>query len=801
MTLPRLLLTIHSRVAVSWLSLLAVTGPVDAQSREPTPIRQSDETFESAAARPLTLRDASRNDRWLGAGVRDARWAADGSALYFRWTRTPRPDDLPEADPWFRTSPDGSWVEEVPQSDLDLVPGATISWGVHGRIAVWVRNGSLFLFDGEAVERVVTLERPARTARIAECGSAVHFEAGSALYRYDVATGALAVIAAKHVIEPSEGTDATGWLVEQQREVFEHVRARERQARQRVTLNRSQERAVPQPLPVPAEAEVDQIQLSPDGRFVTFRTRTPDTRRPPTRYVDYVDPSGYATVREARGKVGEPRDELRLGIVAFDPVIDPDSVEIRWVELPEAGDVNTVPHGPFWNLEGTRAVAQLIGEDHRDLWFAEIDPGSGKTAILAHDHDDAWIGGPPIQANYLQPALMEWLPGDRFVFASERSGWSHLYLAEPDGSIRALTEGPWEVRAAELSRDRSQWLLQAGREHPSDDHLYRMPAAGGPLVRLTEASGRHEGRISPDGERLGVLFSSSVQMPDLFVRSATDTDLGTRITASGTDEYYAHPLVAPEIVSFQHPDGDKLWAALFEPDEPDPARPAVIHVHGGGYRQFAHRGWSVYGYALHLGLINYLVQEGYTVLDFDYRGSAGFGRDYRTDIARSMGIKDADGAAAAARFLADERGVQANRIGIYGVSYGGFLTLMSLFRYPGVFPAGIARASVSDWAHYSDLWTSRILGVPHADPEAYRRSSPIYYAEGLQDRLLITHGLVDDNVHFQDSARLIQRLIELEKDFEVMVYPVEPHTIQTEASRYDFVRRATEFFDRWLRGQ
>jgi dipeptidyl aminopeptidase/acylaminoacyl peptidase len=227
----------------------------------------------------------------------------------------------------------------------------------------------------------------------------------------------------------------------------------------------------------------------------------------------------------------------------------------------------------------------------------------------------------------------------------------------------------------------------------------------------------------------------------------------------------------------------------------------VIHVHGGGYRQFAHRGWSVYGYALHLGLIHYLVQEGYTVLDFDYRGSAGFGRDYRTDIAGSMGLEDADGAVAAARFLVDERDVDPERIGLYGVSYGGFLTLMSLFRYPGVFAAGIARASVSDWAHYSDLWTSRILGVPHADPEAYRRSSPIYHAEGLEDRLLITHGLVDDNVHFQDTARLIQRLIELEKDFEVMVYPVEPHTIQTEASRYDYVRRATEFFDRWLRAR
>lgn len=196
-----------------------------------------------------------------------------------------------------------------------------------------------------------------------------------------------------------------------------------------------------------------------------------------------------------------------------------------------------------------------------------------------------------------------------------------------------------------------------------------------------------------------------------------------------------------------------------------------------------------------------MVQQGYTVLDFDYRGSAGYGRDYRTDVADAKGISDVDGAVAAARWLIEHEGVDRARIGIYGVSYGGFMTLMSQFRDPGVSTAGVARASVSDWAHYSDGWTSRILGVPDLDSEAYRRSSPIYYAEGLRDHLLITHGLVDDNVHFQDTARLIQRLIELEEDFDVMVDPVEPHTVETEASRYDLLRRSAAFFNRWLRGR
>jgi dipeptidyl aminopeptidase/acylaminoacyl peptidase len=629
----------------------------------------------------------------------------------------------------------------------------------------------------------------------------VDFQVGNTLYRYDVARGSVAALATSVVRSPSAETEAGAWLRDQQRELFLHVRARE-EAQERVAAATQAARAGgPQAIPVAAGVQVDQLRMSPDGRWITFRARTPDPRRAETAFMDYVDASGYAEVGRARGKVGEPRDVFALGVVAVDPGVPTDSIEVRWIELPDSREQGTVPHGPLWSLEGTRAVLQFIGEGHEDVWIAEVDLESASVEVLVHDHDDAWIGGPPIQANYLQPALMEWLPGGGLVFASERTGWSHLYLLHADGSVEALTEGAWEVRDARLSPDRGTWLLQAGREHPAEDHLYLMPARGGAMERLTHRPGRHEGWWSPDGGRIAVLRSESVQLPDLYLRDAHPGGEAVRVTVSGADAFYEHALVPPEIVTFRHPDGGPLWAALFRPETPNPEGAALLHIHGGGYRQFAHRGYSVYGWALHLGFINYMVSQGYTVLDFDYRGSAGFGRDYRTGIADAMGIEDTDGAVAAARWLAENADVDPRRIGIYGVSYGGFLTLTSLFRYPGVFAAGVARAAVTDWAHYSDGWTSRILGVPHENPEAYRVSSPIYHAEGLRDPLLLTHGLVDDNVHFQDAARLVQRLIELEKDFEVMYYPVEPHTVQTEASRYDLVRRQAAFFDEHLRGR
>lgn len=781
--------------------MVFATGVLSLQQagRLPIPIRQS--TVTAAARVPLTIKDVSRNDRWLGLGVRDVRWAPDGKTVYFRWNANPKSNDLPEADPWFRADPAGRWVEPLGANDAGLVPGAAVVWSRSGRSATWTEGNSLYLFDGAGTRKVATLASPLTRPRFAGADGAIEFETAESLYRYDVAKGSLAPIASRVAVNRPAPTDAARRLAQQQRDLFPSVRESDRIRDGRSALARLRPDR-PIAIPVPTGTQVDLIDLSPDGRFLTFRATTKDPRRPLTRYLDYLDPSGYTTVHDARAKAGEPRDLIRLGVVAADQSVPPDSVEVRWITLPESGKEQAEPNGVYWNLEGTRVVAQFVGEDDHDLWIAELNLIAGTTKVLAHDHDDGWIGGPPIQSNYvLQPALLEWLPGNRFVFASERSGWSHLYLAESDGTIRPLTEGPWEVREASLSRDRTQWLLQTSQAHPSDDHLALMPAAGGPLRPLTQGPGRNGGALSPDGTRVAITTSTTSRLPDLFVRESAGQDAGHRVTISGTEAFTRHRLVDPEIVSFAHPDGKPVWAALYRPAQPNRERAAVIHVHGGGYRQFAHRGWSVYGWGLHVGFLHYLLEAGYTVLDFDYRGGAGFGKAYRTDVTGAMGIKDVDGAVAAARYLVKTQGVDSTRIGIYGVSYGGFMTLMSQFRYPGVFAAGISRAPVTDYAHYSDEWTSRVLGLPQRDTAAYRRSSPIYYAEGLSDHLLIEHGLVDDNVHFQDAARLVQRLIELGKDFDVMYYPSEPHTVQTEASRLDQSRRAIRFFDRYLRGR
>ncbi len=225
-----------------------------------------------------------------------------------------------------------------------------------------------------------------------------------------------------------------------------------------------------------------------------------------------------------------------------------------------------------------------------------------------------------------------------------------------------------------------------------------------------------------------------------------------------------------------------------------------MFVHGAGYLQNAHRYWSSYyrEYMFH----HLLAAKGYVVLDPDYRASAGYGRDWRTAIYRWMGGKDLEDVVDGAAYLARSHGVDARRIGVYGGSYGGFITLMAMFTTPDTFAAGAALRPVTDWAHYNHPYTANILNEPQGDIEAYRKSSPIYFAAGLKGALLICHGMVDVNVHVQDSVRLAQRLIELRKEnWELALYPVEDHGFESETSWADEYKRIQALFDRTLLGK
>jgi dipeptidyl aminopeptidase/acylaminoacyl peptidase len=249
------------------------------------------------------------------------------------------------------------------------------------------------------------------------------------------------------------------------------------------------------------------------------------------------------------------------------------------------------------------------------------------------------------------------------------------------------------------------------------------------------------------------------------------------------------------VITFKASDGADVYARIYKPANSHPNKPAVNFVHGAGYLQNVHKWWS--SYFREFMFNNLLGDNAYYVMDIDYRASAGYGRDWRTGICRHMGGKDLDDHVDAVKYLVSTYGVNPQHIGMYGGSYGGFMTLMAMFTQPDIFAAGAALRPVTDWANYNHGYTSNILNEPYNDSLAYYRSSPICFANGLKGDLLICHGIVDVNVHYQDDVKLSQRLIELGKDnWELMGYPMEDHGFVEPSSWTDEYKRIFKLYER-----
>jgi dipeptidyl aminopeptidase/acylaminoacyl peptidase len=385
-------------------------------------------------------------------------------------------------------------------------------------------------------------------------------------------------------------------------------------------------------------------------------------------------------------------------------------------------------------------------------------------------------------------------------YVSEADGFSHLYTIAPDGSGKQqLTRGRWEVRDVALSPDERSFYLHTNEISPFEQQLYRMSTVGGPMEKITSRSGKHVGVVSPDGRLVADVYSYVNRPPDLFLLEAKPGAEMSRLTTSPSSEWLSFPWIVPEIVMIPASDGVHVPAHIYKPADMHAQSngAAVIFVHGAGYLHNVGNFWSEYPREYMFN--QFLASKGYVVLDLDYRGSDGYGRDWRTAIYRHMGGRDLQDQVDASKYLTTTYHIGPERIGLYGGSYGGFITLMALFTEPKYFGAGAALRSVTDWAHYNQGYTSDILNLPQNDTLAYRQSSPIYFAEGLEDPLLMAHGMVDTNVHFQDIVRLTERLIELGKTrWELAVYPVESHGFVQPSSWTDEYRRIFELFQRYL---
>jgi dipeptidyl aminopeptidase/acylaminoacyl peptidase len=550
---------------------------------------------------------------------------------------------------------------------------------------------------------------------------------------------------------------------------------------------------LPRTVTLGANERVGQISVSPSGAAVLFTTQTPAADPRATIVPNYVTSTGYTEDIASRTNVGDVQGAGRLGFMTLP------RGEVVWIDpLPAAPGLAGNTGFGGWNEDGSAALISAGARNFKTRQWSIVDGKTGALKSVEIIRDTAWVGGPCGNC-------MGWIDNGRRIFwVSETNGFAQLHSAAADASDRREVTGlgKWEVYDIRLSNDGKTFFYHSSETSHFDRDLWSVPITGGARRRHTVGVGGHQAVLSPDERRIADVFSTNAKPPEIYLADLCPADAqckvspAAQLTTSTSEAFRAGPWKEMKIVDIPASDGVNVPAHIITPQEMG-ARPngaAVIFVHGAGYLHNIVHYWKPYPreYMFH----HFLAQKGYVVLDIDYRASAGYGRDWRTAIYRWMGGRDLGDHVDGSKYLTKSFGINPERIGIYGGSYGGFMTLMALFTQPKYFGSGAALRSVTDWAHYNHGYTGPILNLPQDDTLSYHRSSPIFLAEGLEDPLLMLHGMVDTNVHFQDIVRLTQRLIELGKtDWWLAPYPVENHGFERPDSWTDEYRRIFEHFE------
>jgi dipeptidyl aminopeptidase/acylaminoacyl peptidase len=786
-------------------------------------------------AQELTLERIMADPDWISRQPENPYWSDDGRFVYYQRKR-----EGSELRDLYRV--DAASGETVRVEDRDRAaagaPGG--DWDSTWTARVFAREGDLYLSRDGSIRQLTRTAATEEDPLFLVGDREIAFRRGDAWLARDLESGLERQLAEVRLEkDPETKEPADDYLSRQQERLLDIVaqrKARKEEAEERARAERRDDPSrVPPPFYVGEKLQITQSHLSPSGRALVVVLAKSDAAAPKRdRMPDFITESGYVEVRDLRPKVGVPAPETPR-VVLFDlaghaqhelsfdalPGLKDDPLKelrakaeaakkARAAELAKGdgeekaakdetkaddrksdgkkGDEKKPQEAKarvlsvddvIWNDDGTRVALQLFSFDNKDRWIAAVDPGAAKPALqpLVRTTDEAWINWDFRELGWMRDGRTVW-------YLSEETGFSHLWLqgaVDEKAKPRQLTRGDFVVEDPVLSRDGRSFLVSAHREHPGVVETYRVDAASGALERLTAFGGLTEFFASPDGSQLAVLASTFTRPPELYIQAAQPGAAATRRSDTITAEFAAVDWSVPEVVAVPSSHAKApVYSRVYTPGgwSADGSHPAVVFVHGAGYLQNAHKGWSTYFREFMFHTL--LTRAGYVVLDMDYRASAGYGRDWRTAIYRRMGTPELEDLQDGVRWLITNKAVDPERVGVYGGSYGGFMTFMALFKDPDLFACGAALRPVADWAHYNHPYTSNILNTPEVDPEAYERSSPIEFAAGLRKPLLILHGMVDDNVVFQDTVRLVQKLIELKKTryFETAIYPVEPHAFK-----------------------
>ncbi|MDT8409340.1 MAG: prolyl oligopeptidase family serine peptidase [Wenzhouxiangellaceae bacterium] len=765
----------------------------------------------------LDLQKIMADPDWIGPPVEAAWWQLDENAFNYRAKR-----DGSEQRDVYRVDLESGQVTRLNAAAQVGMDAEAPVYDQDRRRALMLRNGGLFLRDlaSGTLSQLTSGSQRISSPAFSSDAQIIHYQADGQWWRMDLdqrVARPLADLQFKKA--PHELADDA--LARDQVRLFSTLeRELERQQAQHlesIDEARADPTRTPPPWYLGDKHELSASALSADGRWLLAVVQKAGADAGKSDQMPkFVTRSGYVEVEDVRSLVGrnapvaqqlwllDIQNRVRHEI-DLDPLSGRDQdplAELKQQQEIEPFDAENLRPvriiGIEWHPQQPRAAIQVRSIDNKDRWTTTLDAEKQELAEVHRLTDPAWINW----------AFNEfgWVPGsDVLWLLSEQSGFSHLYSIDARGRLRQHTDGDFEVYGIEMSKDGRRALMITNREHPSEYDLYRLDMESGEITRITELKGLESYATHPQTRDILVRHSASYVPAQAGVVNPDSAELFGQ-TDTLTASYKALDWQAPQFVGVPSSHGidEPIWSKFYparnqnqnqnQNQNEDAPRPAVLFVHGAGYTQNTHHRFPYYfrEQMFH----NLLTERGYHVLDMDYRASRGYGRDWRTAIYRQMGTPELEDLVDGVAWLVKNHNVDPERIGVYGGSYGGFMSFMALFNAADTFSAGAALRPVTDWAHYNHGYTANILNTPEVDPEAYRRSSPIEFVEKLEGQLLISHGMLDDNVFYKDSVRLAQRLIELEKEnWEMASYPLEPHGYAHPESWLDQYRRILKLFE------
>jgi dipeptidyl-peptidase-4 len=451
-------------------------------------------------------------------------------------------------------------------------------------------------------------------------------------------------------------------------------------------------------------------------------------------------------------------------------VVDVKSREITQIET--GMNTNVYLYRGNWTPDGKYFTWRRLNRWQNQVEVFLSDPETGKSSLLLKDSDPCYID---------EGGQLIWLEGGRFLWTSERSGWNEIFLYDMEGKlIKQLTDARLPIGRILGVDEEDGWVYLSGYETRGlESHLYRVKLDGTGFARLTKQAGSHSISLSPNAKFFTDSFSSFDTMRQFTLHRADGTLIRELGTSTVSQEFLDLTLIAPEHFTFKSADGQHdLDGVLYFPAHFDPKQsyPLIMSVYGGpGSRQAVNR------YVIN-GRSQALAQLGFLVASVDHRGVSRRGKKFQNLMYLNMGEIELADHVAAVKHITSRPYADAERVGITGHSYGGYLTCIALLKAPDVFHVGVAGAPVTDWRNYDTIYTERYMRRPQDNPEGYRKGSCMTYAKDLIGHLSIHHGAVDDNVHPGNSIQLLQELLKHNKTFEFMLYPEQQHGIRF--SRY-----------------